>query len=266
MSYDLSFNISPNMAQQFTEIVLSSTPPAGGMIDMSPFTNLVSFSGNSNRLTSVIGYERCSQLVDLALFNNNISAPSPSFTGNRKLFRLNIRSNNYSGGFPDISQSTGIQFLYMHFNQLSGQLPSFDSNRSLRAFWCYNNQFSGPLPEFAFNNILGNFNCSNNSINGTIPELSGKTIMTDFNCSYNNISNFSGRRMPRTLARFNASNNQLTQTAVDGILGAFVSGNRTSAQGVCSLNVGGSGNSAPSSVGSGFTQQLISRGWTVIVN
>ena len=70
--------------------------------------------------------------------------------------------------------------------------------------------------------------------------------------------------MSNTLGDFQAQNNLLTQAAVDAILAAFVAANRTT--GTRILNLGGTGNAAPSATGVTDKNTLISRGWTVTTN
>ena len=68
------------------------------------------------------------------------------------------------------------------------------------------------------------------------------------------------------LYRFFINNNNLTETAVDNILQAFVDANRTTNMSIAIMNLGGSGNAAPSAAGVTNKNTLISRGWSVTTN
>ena len=87
--------------------------------------------------------------------------------------------------------------------------------------------------------------------------------MTTVDFSSNRFSTFSGT-VSSLMGDCNLSNNLLTQAAVDDILTAFVAANKTT--GTRILNLGGTGNAAPSSSGLTLVSTLQSRGWTVTHN
>ena len=68
------------------------------------------------------------------------------------------------------------------------------------------------------------------------------------------------------MAYLSLQNNLLTSTAVNAVLAALVAAGRTSASGTCVVNVGGTGNAAPTGQGITDKATLISRGWTVTTN
>jgi hypothetical protein len=88
--------------------------------------------------------------------------------------------------------------------------------------------------------------------------------LLDFRCQTNQLTGFAGGSVANTLGNFQAQTNQLNSTAVNAILAAFVAANKTT--GTRILNLGGTGNSAPTGQGITDKATLISRGWTVTTN
>jgi hypothetical protein len=113
-------------------------------------------------------------------------------------------------------------------------------------------------------NQMSVFSCSSNQLTGSIPSLSANTALTLFHCPNNQLTGWSGGTVSATLGEFEAQNNLLIQTAVDAILAAFVAAGRTT--GTRILNLGGTGNAAPSAAGLADKATLQSRGWTVTTN
>ena len=116
------------------------------------------------------------------------------------------------------------------------------------------------------NTALTEFRCNNNSLTGSIPDLSANTALTSAWLFSNSLTGSNITAVSATLGSFQAQNNQLPQSAVDAILAAFVAAGRTSADGQVLLNLGGTGNAAPSAAGVTDKNTLISRGWTVTTN
>jgi hypothetical protein len=83
-----------------------------------------------------------------------------------------------------------------------------------------------------------------------------------FQVNNNQLTGYEGGGVSATLLTFRAENNLLTQSAVDAILADFVAAGANNG----TLNVGGSGNAAPSAAGITDRTTLISRGWTVTTN
>ncbi len=149
-------------------------------------------------------------------------------------------------------------------NQLTGNIPSLSANTALSQFRCYTNQLTGSIPSLSANTALTVFSCFNNQLTGSIPSLSANTALTYFSCYSNQLTGWSGGTVSATLGDFQAQNNLLMQAAVDAILAAFVAAGRTT--GTRILNLGGTGNAAPSAAGLADKATLQSRGWTVTTN
>ena len=180
------------------------------------------------------------------------------------LQRLSFHSNNLSGSIPDLSANTAMTSFSCYTNQLTGSIPSLSANTALITFSCRENQLTGSIPSLSANTAMTVFSCYSNQLTGSIPSLSANTAMTVFYCYSNQLTGYAGGGVSITLGDFRAENNLLTQAAVDLILSDFVAANKTT--GTRILNIGGTGNAAPSAAGLLDKATLVSRGWTVTTN
>jgi hypothetical protein len=159
---------------------------------------------------------------------------------------------------------------------ITGFFPVLN-NPALREFRIDNNLVSGTIP--SLNNIpnIQLFSCFQNRLTGSIPNLSQLTSLRAF-WAYNQggatkLTNFDGGSVSNTLGDFRADSNQLSSTAVNSILAAFVAAGRTTgnATGItpgfslCTLNLGGASttNFRPTGQGVNDVQTLRDRGWIV---
>jgi len=173
-------------------------------------------------------------------------------------------TNQLTGSIPSLTANTALVQFQCHTNQLTGSIPSLTANTALTTFTCYNNQLTGSIPSLTANTALQQFYCHINQLTGSIPSLTANTELTIFYCQTNQLTGWTGGTVSETLGDFRAQDNLLTQAAVDAILAAFVAANRTT--GTRILNLGGTGNAAPSAAGVTDKNTLISRGWTVTTN
>ena len=184
---------------------------------------------------------------------------------NLQEFRCNSNDITAISGYAGNNNLTVVQFFD---NKVTGSIPSLSGLTNLQTFYCYTNQLTGPIPSLSGLTNLRNFSCSNQTgstkLTGPIPSLSGLTNLQTFYCHLNQLTGFDGGSVSNTLGDFQAQSNQLTSTAVNDILAAFVTANRTTGSRI--LNLGGSGNAAPTGQGITDKATLISRGWTVTTN
>jgi len=145
---------------------------------------------------------------------------------------------------------------------LSGPIPSLNTNTALQYFYCDNNSLTGPIPSLSANTNLVAFRGGNNQLSGPIPSLTANTKLSQFQCFNNQLTGYSDVAVPASLSDFRASTNQLSSTAVNKILAAFVAINRIN--GI--LQIAGAGNGAPTGQGLTDKATLIGRGWTVTTN
>lgn len=140
------------------------------------------------------------------------------------------------------------------------------ANTALIDFRCNSNNLTGSIPDLSAHAALANFRCQSNNLTGSIPDLSANTALATFYCGNNQLTGWGGGTVSATLGNFQAQNNLLPAAAVNAILAAFVAAGRTSASGTCILNLGGTGNAAPTGQGITDKATLVSRGWTVTTN
>jgi len=238
--YFLNLKPSPNL--NVTQIHCgTSSPRLSGSLNLSLFPNITDFACNNNDIVSILGYDKCT-----------------------KLRTLNFALNKVTGQILSLENLTALRNLYAHDNLLTGSIPSLSVNLQLRDFIVYTNQLTGSIPNLNNLGFLSNFNVAGNQLTGIIPSLSANTGLIQCYFDKNQFTGFAGGPVSSTLGTFQAQNNQLTSIAVNSILAAFVAANRTS--GTRILNLGGTGNAAPTGQGITDKATLISRGWTVTTN
>jgi hypothetical protein len=240
-----------------------------GTLPILNLPNLLVFNCSQNQFTGSIpnlsgspnlGYFQCNQ--------NQLTGSIPNLDSNTILEWFIAYQNNLNGTVSNFPPSTTI--VSIHTNQLTGSMPDLSQNASLDIFHCFENQMTGSISQLPANPNLTDFRCSRNIFTGSIPNLSSCTALQIFECDSQygatKITGFAGGAVSNTLGSFLAHNNQLTSSAVNAILAAFRAAGRTSASGSCVLNLGGTGNAAPT--GQGLTDKgvLLSRGWTVVTN
>ena len=264
----------------------TSSPRLGGTVDISAFPNLTQFICNSNDITAMSGYAggtklrliqffdnkitgtipNLDQMVELRRFEsyqNQLTGSVPSLSTLPLLQNFNSSQNQLTGSIPSLSTLVDLRDFSLHTNQLTGSIPSLSGLTLLQNFAVHTNQLTGTIPSLAGLTSLERFECGNNQLTGSIPLLSGLTNLRDISFASNQLTNFAGGSVSNTLGEFRAQNNLLTSTAVNAILAAFVAAGRTSASGICVLNLSGAGNAA--ATGQGLTDRatLQSRGWGV---
>jgi Ran GTPase-activating protein (RanGAP) involved in mRNA processing and transport len=266
---NISIKIIPQYTNQVTVINCgTSSPRLSGTVDISAFTNLNTFICNNNDITTFTGNTLCTQLTALSLSQNKLTS-FPSFTNMPLLQELRVNNNTFTGSIPSLNSLTSL--VTVRFNQntgITGNIPSLSLLTNLESFYCIACNLTGPIPSLAANTALKDFRCDTQKespkLNGSIPSLATNTQLTFFYAHNNNLSGFSGSSVSNTLQDFKAQNNLLTSAAVNAILAAFVAANRTT--GTRILNLGGTGNAAPTGQGLIDKQILIDRGWTVTTN
>ena len=104
------------------------------------------------------------------------------------------------------------------------------------------------------------------TLRGRLPQSAFNKLkkLTQFYCSSNQLTGWDGGTVSATLGNFQAQDNQLPADTINALLAAFVAAGRNS--GTCGLNLGGTGNAAPTGQGLIDKATLISRGWTVTTN
>ena len=237
----------------------------GQIVDLSKLTALTYFYCNANQLTgSIPSLTTNTALIYFDCGSNQLTGSIPSLTTNTALIYFYCYINHLTGSIPSLTTNTALIDFHCGSNQLTGSIPSLTTNTALVYFTCYSNQLTGSIPSLTTNTALIYFNCGSNQLTGSIPSLTTNTALIYFYCYNNQLTDFAGGTVSNTLGDFQAQNNLLTETAVNAILAAFVAANRTTGTRV--LNLGGTGNAAPTGQGITDKATLQSRGWTVTTN
>jgi hypothetical protein len=146
-------------------------------------------------------------------------------------------------------------------------LPSFATCTALVSFYCFGNSFSGTLPSFATCTALTVFQCYNNNFSGTLPSFATCTALVSFYCGYsgNQFSNVVAGSFATQglMTAAELSGNALPASAVNQVLADFVVSLGISGRVVCSVNLSGGMNAAPTGQGIIDKATLIAAGWTV---
>jgi len=260
--YALNLKPSPNL--NVTQIFCgTSTPKLSGSIDLSLFPNLINFTCTNNDIFSIKGYESNTKLRDVRIFNNIINS-IPNLNNNTELRIFYCQTNQITGTIPILNSNTQLLEFTCQTNKFTGSIPTLNNLFNLQIFRCHTNLLTGSIPSLSANTQLLELACQNNQLIGFIPSINNNNLLRDFRCNNNQLTGFAGGSVSINLGNFQAQNNQLSAAAVNDILAAFVTANRTS--GTRILNLGGTGNAAPTGQGLTDKQTLIDRGWTVTTN
>jgi hypothetical protein len=267
-------------------------------------TNLIEINLSNNELNQV-GFETLSNKPGLRTLNFSGSVSNqyinwtgafPDLSAITTLATVNINNSSLTGSNLNLSALTNLATLSIHSNLLSGAFPilptgasskivsiNVGQNKSTRftgtpplltdhpfctSLAYSNNDATGPIQSLSVRPTLTNFWCSGNFHTGNIPNLSSNTALGVFRANgqrgTTKLTGFAGGTVSATLGDFWANDNQLTASAVNAILAAFVAAGRSAGTRV--LNLGGTGNAAPTGQGITDKATLQSRGWTVTTN
>ena len=187
------------------------------------------------RLSGVIDVSRFANLVGLSANENDIQ--NFIFPPNNNLEEISLYDNKLQGSVN--------QYIPLDIKKIS-----------------LDNNVLTSISSLSSNINLEDFRCSENAITGSLPDISLNLSLKKFEVKNNNLTGFNGGTVSSTLLDFKANNNNLSATAVNAILAAFVAAG--SSNGI--LDLGGSGNAAPSGQGITDKATLISRNWNVQTN
>jgi hypothetical protein len=211
-------------------------------------------------------FSQNTNLVSLIITNTALTG-NPDFSTLTKLTTLNVLGNALSGAFPILPTGANSKLVSINVGQnksgirFIGSPPLFSDHPNLTQLFYFYNSATGPIQTIP--SRATNFQCYSNLHTGDIPSLAG-TSLGIFLCHSNQLTGFAGGAVPASLGNFQAQNNQLPAAAVNAILAAFVAAGRTT--GPRTLNLGGTGNAAPTGQGITDKATLQSRGWTVTTN
>ena len=250
--------------QEYTFVGMTTDSTVFHRIDSPSGPYTIKYVGNNG-----VVYNQTSNNVTTDLAAAGLTSPYSMFIPlavkyDTALTNFYCSNNQLTGSIPSLSTNTALQIFHCYNNQLTGSIPSLTANTALTIFYCYGNQLTGSIPSLTANTALTQFYCFSNQLTGSIPSLTANTALEHFYCYSNQLTGWSGGSVSATLGTFLCENNLLTQAAVDAILAAFDAAGRSS--GTRILNLGGTGNAAPSAAGVTSKNNLIAKGWTVTTN
>jgi hypothetical protein len=268
----------------------STSSVLGGNVNVENLPNLIQLTITSSGISSISGYEKNTNLQILNISNNvnsttltlpssleamtslrtfecassNVSGTFPSLTGLIALVSVRVGNNFFSESMPELQGLTALVDFLAANNQFTGSMPTLANLSLLQNFECSQNNLTGEISSTGGMSALRTFLCDQNQLSGTIPSLAGRSQLTTFSCHTNQLTGQGGSSLPIALGNYRAENNLFSTAEVNKILSMLVVANRTT--GTRILNLGGTGNAAPTGQGLTDKATLISRGWTVTTN
>ena len=270
----------------------STSAVLGGNVDVSNLPNLTQLTISSCGVSSLTGYEKNTNLQVVSFTNNansttltlpsslslmtsltqfictgsNITGTCPSLNGLVNLSIVRVNNNSLSGSLPTLQGLTGLTSFLCEANQFTGSMPNLVGLSTLQSFDCGNNNLTGGMSALGGLAVVSYFSCYSNQFTGSISSLNGRANLSTFLCYDNQFTGMNGSSVPAIMGNFRANDNLLEEAEVNKILSWFVAANKTT--GTRILNLGGTGNAAPTGQGLTDKATLLSsaRGWTVITN
>tara|TARA_B110000285_G_scaffold214820_1_gene260581 strand:+ start:2316 stop:3158 length:843 start_codon:yes stop_codon:yes gene_type:complete len=272
--------------QNITSIDLGvSSPKLGGVVNVTGFANLTTLIGDNNDITDFILSDANDQLTDIILDGNKLTGSGNQYMPpNVEVIQLSL--NTLDEPLTDLSSFTQLRYIDCSFNfnmggsppllptsiivcdlissGMSGNIPSLNGLINLERFRLTYNSLTGTIPSVSGSPLLTNFQLHNNQLTGDIPDFSNCINMFIFDIDGNQLTGYVGGAVATTIFRLNWQNNLLTASAVNTILSECVAANVSGPNRI--INVGGTGNAAPTGQGLIDKNTLISRSWSVTTN
>lgn len=215
-------------------------------------------------------------LVIVNINNSSLTGSNLNLSALTNLTSLNIHSNLLSGAYPILPTGANSKLVSINVSQnkttrFTGTPPLLTDHPACTSLAYSNTDAMGAIQSLSVRPTLTNFWCSGCLHTGNIPNLSSNTALAILRANgqrgTTKLTGFAGGTVSATLGDFWADSNQLPAAAVNAILAAFVAAGRVkTATNTCTLNLGGTGNAAPTGQGITDKATLQSRGWTVTTN
>jgi len=222
---------------------------------------LLFFSASDNFLTGEIpSFANCPLLTSLYLAHNNLSGTLPSFATNTNLVNISASAMPLTGTLPSFAACTKLAYCHLGACDWTGTMPSFATCPDLYLLDLNKANFTGTLPSFAANTKLKNFWCNLNQLSSTIPNFAPCTLLENWEGDFNQFSDYTAGSFAtqKNLALLNLQTNNLPQSAIDNILADLVTSLSIPSRVICSVNLSGAGNAAPSGAGATSKATLVS--------
>ena len=263
----------------------TSSPKIGGVVNITGFVNLTTLIGDGNNITDFILSDANDQLEYIALDKNSLTGSGNQYMP-PNVEVINLERNRLDEPLTDLSGFTQLRVITFSFNRnmggsipslptsivacdlinsgMSGNIPSLNGLTNLMQFRVTRNSLTGTIPSVSGCPLLHNFQAHSNQLTGNIPDLSNCTNLERFDVDGNQLTGYVGGVVSTSIERLNWQNNLLPASAVNTILSDCVATGTSGSH--RSINVGGTGNAAPTGQGITDKNTLISRSWSVTTN
>ena len=134
-------NISLSNPQNITKLVCNSSPPLGGSLNLSFFSNIQEFDATQNEIESVQGLNKLSSIEKCDLRDNLINEKLENVWGMTSLKNFILRNNSYFGDIPSFVSNSLLETLDLSNNNFFGRLPYLAENINLTTLDLSNNNF-----------------------------------------------------------------------------------------------------------------------------
>ena len=127
-------------------------------------------------------------LVDLRLFENQLTGEIPSLSGLTSLVNVYMQRNQLSGSIPSLKDLTELQALWLQHNKLTGEFPVVTGARNLYDVDFSSNRLTGEIPDLSLHTALSYLYLADNELTGEIPDLEKLKALSELNLSQNQLT------------------------------------------------------------------------------
>ena len=283
--FNIGYNYSNDTGNYSPLPAYNKSPqPVAALANINKMTGLVLFlAGEINTLTGPADFTGMSQMTNIECFGSSFT--STVLTGCTSLQRMVFESNNFTSINinPALSALREVRMAAQQGGSLTFT-PAVSGPLPVDYHWCFRDQTITDMPTLATTlPAVQELWIWNTGQSGTL--VTGSTALTNvqaFTNSYTS-ADFTGGFVTGTGAYLDLHSNSLTtvtltgctsllfadlhdnlltQGAVDAVLGVLAGTSISNG----TVNVGGTGNAAPSSAGLTSAATLTGRGWTVTHN
>ena len=263
----------------------TSSPKLGGVLNITGFINLTGIVGEYNDISEIILSDANNQLNYINLKGNSLTGdakqympsnievillpvndlnePLTDLSGFTQLRYIDCNLNGNMGGTPPLLPTSIVNCDLVNTG-MSGNIPSLNSLTSLKRYRVTDNSLTGTIPSVSGNPLLENFQAHHNQLTGNLPDLSNCPNIKIFDVNNNQLTGYDGGLVATSIENIEWQDNLLPASAVNTILSECVATGTSGSH--RTINVGGTGNAAPTGQGITDKNTLISRSWSVTTN
>lgn len=229
-----------------------------GALPKAPIGTASDQAATVNTTENILRIYRCEACSFTSGINDSCK---PSNHTDLEQYRVDANSLNETLDSDWISSdNVRLDYVFIFNNSLSGSMVDISVAPVLTDFRSHINSFTGSIPNLPDTLQVATF--GNNGYTGDIPDISNATSLAYFAVNANSLTGWAGSTIPTTCKSFFAQNNNLPESVVDAILVQLDNNGQSNG----TVNVGGTGNAAPSAAGSTAAANLTGKGWSVTTN